>query len=178
MSKPVLQNEQDEEDLEENSFQQIRPEIHETMMEVARAVSKRATCPRASMGCVITDQKGFILSTGYNGAPRGMHHCTEVGCLMEGYHCIRTAHAEQNAIITAGRNGVSLERSIAYITARPCIRCLMMLIQAGVKEIYYGENYASDDLMTAKELAHEARIILRPYSWLEQGFNPAVSIHG
>lgn len=114
------------------------------MLRVALTLSERSTCNRLDVGCVIADEDGFILSTGYNGAPKGLPHCLEVGCLMEDNHCIRSAHAEQNAIITASRNGVSLNGGIAYVTHLPCLRCLHMLIQSGVRVIYYVISYGDE----------------------------------
>jgi dCMP deaminase len=105
---------------------------------IAETVAGRATCTRLKVGCVITRDKQ-IIATGYNGSIHGHPHCTEVGCLTnsEG-RCIRTIHAEQNAIIHARTD---LTNSIAYITHEPCDTCTKLLIQAGVAEVIYLHAY-------------------------------------
>src|SRR3954463_16309245 len=85
----------DSEESEDDSYEKShRPTLTETMMSIASTLSLRSTCMRGHVGCVVTDADGFILSTGYNGAPRGMPHCFEAGCLIVDGHCVRTAHAE------------------------------------------------------------------------------------
>lgn len=110
-------------------------------MQIARTVATRATCPRASVGCVLTRDRR-ILTTGYNGAPRGVAHCTEVGCLMVNDHCQRTTHAEANAIVQAALHGVSLEGATAYCTHHPCVNCVKLFISAGIRQIVYSTPYA------------------------------------
>ena len=96
-----------------------RPSWNEYFMNVAHEVARRSTCERAQVGAVIVKDKR-ILTTGYNGSPRGLPHCTEVGCLMDNGHCVRTLHAEQNAIIVAALHGVITEGATIYITHQPC----------------------------------------------------------
>lgn len=114
---------------------------------MAHEISRLATCKRLRVGCIITDERGFILSTGYNGAPAGTPHCRQDGCIGDPKtgQCIRAIHAELNAVITAANQGVSLKESIAYVTTRPCTRCLQALIQVGVTKIYYDQEYASEN---------------------------------
>jgi dCMP deaminase len=108
-------------------------------MQIARDVSTRATCTRRNVGAVIVRDKR-ILSTGYNGSPPGQPHCTEVGCLMEGDRCIRTLHAEQNALIQAALHGVSTQGATLYGTCRPCHVCARMIVGAGiVRAVFAGE---------------------------------------
>lgn len=109
---------------------------------------------------MIADSKGFVLASGFNGSPAGLPHCTEVGCLIDGNHCVRTIHAELNAILLAARHGVPLVGSTAYITTRPCIRCLNALIQSGVSSIFYLQPYPSDDFKEASALAKIAGVHL------------------
>ena len=94
----------------------MRPGWDEYFMEVARTVATRATCPRASVGAVVV-RDHRILTTGYNGAPRHVAHCTEVGCLIENGHCMRTTHAEANAVVQGALHGVSLAGATAYCDA-------------------------------------------------------------
>jgi dCMP deaminase len=133
------------------------------MISVAESLAKRSTCNRLNVGCVITDDHGFVLSSGYNGAPLGLPHCLDVGCLIEDNHCIRSAHAEQNAIITASRNGTPLIGSTLYSTHRPCFRCLNMLIQAGIKHIIYLDGYEHDDTVLAFETCKDAGVTMKRF---------------
>ncbi len=89
-------------------------------MQITFQVAKRSTCPRAAVGAVIVRDKR-ILTTGYNGSPAGLPHCTEVGCLMVNDHCVRTLHAEQNAIIQGALHGVDVSDSTIYVTHQPCL---------------------------------------------------------
>jgi len=109
-------------------------------MEVATTVSTRATCPRKQVGAVIVRDR-MILSTGYNGSISGQPHCSDVGCLMENDHCVRTVHSEANAIIQAAKNGVRIDGSDLYVTASPCWYCFKLIANAGIKRIVFGELY-------------------------------------
>ncbi len=126
----------------------MRPDWDEYFMNIALLVSKRSTCIRRQVGAVIVKNKR-ILSTGYNGVPTGIKHCTEVGCLRdklnipsgEKHELCRGLHAEQNAIIQAAYHGVEIRDSDLYCTNQPCIICSKMLINAGIKNIYYKDGY-------------------------------------
>ena len=120
-----------------------RPTWNEYFMNIAHEVAQRSTCGRAQVGAVIVREKR-ILTTGYNGSPRGLPHCTEVGCLMENDHCIRTLHAEQNAIIQAALHGVITEGATIYVTHQPCFICAKTIINAGISEIVYDKEYKDD----------------------------------
>jgi dCMP deaminase len=120
-----------------------RPTWNEYFMNIAHEVAKRSTCERAQVGAVIVREKR-ILTTGYNGSPRGLSHCTEVGCLMENGHCVRTLHAEQNAIIQAALHGVITEGATIYVTHQPCFNCAKTIINAGISEIVYDKEYKDD----------------------------------
>jgi len=117
-----------------------RADWHTYFMNIARQVATRSTCDRKHVGAVIVRAK-TILSTGYNGSIRGLAHCDEVGHLMEEGHCVRTVHAEANAIAQAARNGVAIEGAEIYITASPCWGCFRLLANSGIQRIYYGEFY-------------------------------------
>jgi dCMP deaminase len=117
-----------------------RPTWDEYFLDIAFSVAERSTCDRAHVGAVLVRDKR-ILATGYNGSPAGLPHCDEVGHLMVDGHCVRTLHAEQNAIIQAALHGVSSEGATAYVTHQPCLTCAKMLINAGVKRVVYAGSY-------------------------------------
>ena len=126
-----------------------RPSWDEYFMEIARAVALRGTCDRGRSGCVIARDKQ-ILVTGYVGSPRGMPHCDEVGHLMEEWehsdgvkrlHCVRTTHAEQNAICQAAKLGISIEGSTLYCKMLPCSSCAGMIINSGIKKVICEKSY-------------------------------------
>jgi dCMP deaminase len=124
-------------------------------MNLAVQAATRSTCPRKHVGAIIVRDK-TVLSTGYNGSLRGAPHCTEVGCLMENDHCIRTVHAEANALVQAAHNGVRLEGAEIYVTASPCFNCFKLLVNAGIRRVFYGEFYRDDKVLRfAEELGIE-----------------------
>ncbi len=135
----------------------MRPGWDEYFMEVARTVATRSTCPRKSVGAVLV-REHRILTTGYNGAPRGVAHCTDAGCLVQNDHCTRAVHAEANAIVQGALHGVSLHDSIAYSTYQPCVNCSKLLISAGVRRIVFEHPYA--DSAIAEQLLREAHVAL------------------
>ncbi len=112
-------------------------------MNIATEVATRSTCDRKNVGAVIVRDKS-ILSTGYNGSLRGLPHCAEIGHEMENGHCVRTIHAEANAIVQAARNGVRIEGAEIYVTASPCYNCFKMIANAGITKIYFGEFYRDE----------------------------------
>ncbi|OGN01228.1 MAG: deaminase [Candidatus Yanofskybacteria bacterium RIFCSPLOWO2_02_FULL_43_10] len=119
-----------------------RPSWDEYFLEIAKVVAQRSTCDRANVGAVIARNK-VILSTGYNGAPRGLPHCDDVGHEIVDGHCVRTIHAEANAIAQAARNGAAIEGATIYLTISPCYDCFKMMINGGIKEVIYKEFYMS-----------------------------------
>ena len=146
---------------------QDRPSYDEYFMEMAHVVSKRSTCLRRKVGALLVKDK-HILCTGYNGAPKGLSHCSDVGCLREEqnipsgerHELCRGLHAEQNAIIQAALFGVSVKGSVLYCTNTPCVVCVKMLINAGVEEIIYSGEYP-DDL--ARKILQESNIKIRKF---------------
>jgi dCMP deaminase len=139
-----------------------RPSWEDYFMDIAILVAKRSTCLRRSVGAIIVKDKR-VLSTGYNGAPSGVRHCAEVGCLREKrnvesgkmHELCRGIHAEQNAIIQAAYHGVSLKGASLFCTNLPCSICAKMIINAGIKAIYYHAGYAdelSQDMLTEAEI--------------------------
>jgi dCMP deaminase len=125
-------------------------------MNIAQEVATRSTCSRKHVGSVIVRDK-TILSTGYNGSLRGLPHCDEAGHEMENDHCVRTVHAEANAIVQSAANGVRIEGSEIYVTASPCYNCFKMIANAGIRKIYYGEFYRDERI---REHAEELGIDL------------------
>lgn len=111
-----------------------RPSWDEYFLKLAMLVSERATCPRMHCGCVLV-KANHILATGYNGSLPGLEHCDDVGCLIENNHCIRTNHAEVNAIIQATTMSHNLQGACAYVTNMPCTTCAKMLIGAGINRV-------------------------------------------
>ena len=109
-------------------------------MNIAREVATRSTCDRKHVGAVIVREK-TILSTGYNGSIKGLPHCDDVGCEMVDGHCVRTTHAEANAIVQAAKNGIQINQSEIFVTASPCYDCFKLIANAGINVIYYDEFY-------------------------------------
>lgn len=140
-----------------NSEPDNRPSWETYFMDIAFLVAKRSTCTRRAVGAVIVKDKR-ILSSGYNGAPSGVRHCIETGCLREElkvpsgerHELCRGIHAEQNAIIQAAYHGVSIKEATLFCTNLPCSICAKMIINAGIITIYYASGYAdqmSSDMM-------------------------------
>lgn len=112
-------------------------------IEMAVLASERATCERLKVGAVLVKDKR-VIATGYNGSPSGLPHCTDEGCHVVKGHCIRTIHAEQNALFQCSRYGASSEGATCYVTHAPCLLCSKSLIQSGITEIVYLEEYKLD----------------------------------
>jgi dCMP deaminase len=117
-----------------------RPSWDDYFLKVAMLVSERATCPRMHCGCVLVKEKQ-ILSTGYNGSIPGDGHCEDIGCMIVDKHCVRTIHAEMNAILQCSSHGVNTAGATAYVTNMPCTNCSKALITAGIKEVIIFSDY-------------------------------------
>lgn len=124
----------------------------EYFMNIAREVATRSTCDRKFVGAVIVRDRS-ILATGYNGSIRGLPHCDDVGHLMEEGHCVRTVHAEANAIVQAASNGVRIDGAGIYVTASPCWGCFRLIANAGIKRIVFGELYRDQKIFTNAQQA-------------------------
>ena len=133
----------------------MRPDWDTYFMKIAYAVSERSTCDRAFVGCVLVREKR-ILTTGFNGSPSGQPHCDEVGHLLVDGHCIRTIHAETNAIIQAALHGISIKNSTCYVTHFPCLNCTKALINSGITRLVYHISYRIDE--NAQEFLQLAKI--------------------
>ncbi len=112
-------------------------------MDMAKMVATRATCNRLRVGALIVRDKRTIAS-GYNGSVSGDVHCIDVGCKVVDGHCIRTIHAESNAILQCAKFGVSTEGAVIYVTHFPCLNCSKQIIQAGIQQVIYEEEYRID----------------------------------
>jgi len=142
-----------------------RPSWDEYFLEAAYLVSKRSTCLRRKVGAVAVHEKR-MLATGYNGAPSGLAHCIDIGCLRQKLNIpsgqrqelCRALHAEQNVIIQAVIHKVDLRGAVLYVTNQPCVTCTKMLIGTGIKEIIFSEGYP-DEL--AVKMLKEAKIRMR-----------------
>jgi dCMP deaminase len=153
-----------------------RPSWDQYFMTITRQVAERSTCLRAKVGAVIVRDRN-ILATGYNGSPAGLPHCTEVGCLvyesrtpdgqMES-NCYRTIHAEMNAIAQAAKNGAAIRDADIYVTHTPCIHCMKVLINTGIRCVFYDKEYK---LHTVMDLLKGAPIKLARIP-LEASANP------
>lgn len=142
-------------------------------MQIAHLVKTRATCPRRQVGAVIVRDRR-ILCTGYNGAPRGLAHCPEggpendwpLGCMRAG-HCIRSLHAEQNALLQAAMLGIPCDKATMYVTCQPCNMCAKMIINAGLSRVIYEGDYPDEFSL---ELFRDSG--LEVYRFREEGLDP------
>lgn len=150
----------------------MRPSWDDYFIEIAKLVSSRATCLRRKVGAVIVKDKR-LLTTGYNGAPSGLAHCIEVGCIRknldipsgERHELCRGVHAEQNAILQAAKFGVSIEGTILYLTDSPCFICSREIVNAGIKRVVYLYGYPDAN---AKGLLTEAKVELKKHKLIGQ----------
>ena len=133
-------------------FAKPRPSWDQYFINITREIAKRATCLRGKIGVVIVKDKR-IISTGYNGSPKGLPHCNDAGCMRrktidqdgkEEERCIRTVHGEANAIAQAALHGVSTQGATVYGTYKPCSVCMKLIINAGIKEVICEKNYHDD----------------------------------
>jgi dCMP deaminase len=152
--------------------QNMRPSLDEYFMKMAYLASTRSTCLRRKVGAVIVKDKR-VLSTGYNGAPKGLPHCDEVGCIREAldvptgerHELCRGVHAEQNAIIQAAVFGTSIKDGKIYTTNHPCVVCAKLLINASISEIIYDDDYV-DEL--AKEVLSQSGVKVRRFKLVDK----------
>ncbi|MDP8225808.1 MAG: dCMP deaminase family protein [Candidatus Lernaella stagnicola] len=140
-----------------------RESWHEYFMKIAQEVSTRATCDRLKVGAVIVKDHR-ILTTGYNGSLPGTPHCDEAGHIVKDGHCVRTIHAEANAVLQAAKFGISLDGATCYVTFKPCLNCLKILLGSGVQKIIYREIYGNE-----KSYFGEAELLdgLNPFQSLD-----------
>ena len=156
--------EENRKEIDKEPFQ--RPSWDEYFMELANAAAKRATCDRGRSGCVIVKDKQLLV-TGYVGSPVGLPHCDEVGHLFKKTyhedgtitnHCVRTVHAEQNAICQAAKRGIALEGATLYCRMTPCRTCAMLIINCGIKRVVCQQKYHAGE--ESEQMFKEAGIKL------------------
>lgn len=135
----------------------------EYFMNIAEQVSTRSTCDRRHVGAVIVRDR-TILSTGYNGSLPGTPHCDDAGHDIENGHCVRTVHAEANAIAQAAKNGVRIEGSELYVTSSPCLTCFKLVANSGIKMVYYKEVYRDERISEYARLADISLTYMGPKS--------------
>lgn len=147
-----------------------RPSWDEYFMEVCRSIAKRATCDRGRSGCVIAKDHQ-ILVTGYVGSPKGLPHCDDVGHLFKSIqhedgsvttHCVRTVHAEQNAICQAAKRGISIDGATLYCKMTPCRTCAMLIISCGIVRVVAEKRY--HDAQDSIKMFKDANVILEHLS--------------
>lgn len=143
----------------------------DTFMELARVWAKRSTCSsRIAVGAVLVNQHNQVIASGYNGAPRRLQHCNDVGCTLdtEG-HCINVIHGEENVILQCAINGVSSNGGVLYVTHSPCFRCCQRIIQAGITAVIYGIPYG--DFSASYSILKLAEVPMTQYKseqeWLD-----------
>lgn len=150
-----------------------RQDIDDYFLDLVKLIGSRGTCDRGKSGCVIVRDK-HILSTGYVGSPVGVEHCDDIGHELETRfhedgsktgHCIRTTHAEQNAIVNAARHGSSIEGATLYCTMVPCYTCIKLIINAGIKRVVadydYHASQRTKDLINHLMLVHAIKLEMR-----------------
>ena len=123
----------------------MRKSWDEYFMEITEMVATRSTCDRAVVGCILVNKDNRIVSTGYNGSLSGNPSCDEIGHTMRDGHCIATIHAEMNALLYCAKEGITVKGCKCYVTHFPCLNCTKALLQAGITEIYYKDDYRVDE---------------------------------
>ena len=147
----------------------MRKDWHKYFMDIAEMVSLRSTCNRKKVGAIIVKEKN-ILATGYNGSVSGLEHCDDVGHDMVAGHCVRTIHAEQNAIVQAAKHGVKIEGAEIYVNTYPCWNCFKLIANAGIKKIFYRDAYNIDHRI--QEAARKINIIIEEIPRETHGSKP------
>ena len=145
----------------------MRPDWDQYFMDIALVAASRSNCSRRHVAAVLVRDRR-IISTGYNGTPRGVRNCSDGGCPRcnsntpsgHGLGDCLCSHAEENSIVQAAYHGISVKGSTLYTTYSPCLSCAKMIINAGIVEVVYNQRYSIDDVSTA--LLKEAGVIVRP----------------
>ncbi len=146
-----------------------RPNWDQYFLKLAMLASERSTCPRMHCGCVLVRDR-FVLATGYNGSLPGQPHCDDVGCLVVENHCVRTNHAEINALVQAARHGINITESTAYITNMSCTTCAKALIAAGIKRVVVFSDF-HDTLATQFYTENKVEIVKLPMPDTQINYN-------
>ena len=133
-----------------------RPSRKELFMRIALELSKRSTCVRAKVGCLLV-QENRIIASGYNGSPPDHPHCIDIGCVMDSGHCVRSLHAEENALIQCAITGVRIQNAKLFCTHEPCLGCTRRLYAASVREFYFLKKYESMSAADHRRIAFYQR---------------------
>lgn len=138
--------------------QEARIDWHQYFLAQAKIIALRSTCTRLMVGAIIA-KENRIIASGYNGSVSDSTHCIDEGCYIVDGHCVRTVHAEANAILQCAKFGVSTDQTSLYVTHFPCLQCTKQIIQAGIKEIIYETDYRNHEL--ALQLFEEANVKIK-----------------
>jgi dCMP deaminase len=136
-------------------------------MALTMVTAQQGTCKRRKVGAIFVNDDYEILTSGYNGSPRGFPHCDDDECLVRNNQCIATVHAEQNAIVQAAKRGVSLNHSTLFVSIFPCFNCIKLLITLGVKRIVYNEEYESDNHDMCLKYIENSHILVQRFDDLK-----------
>ena len=137
----------------DNQTKYIRPDWDQYFLDLLEPISKRATCDRGRCAAIIVSKGNTILATGYTGSPPGQPHCDDVGHLMktvidennnQSSHCMRTLHAEENAVLQAAKDGIKIEGTTIYVKMTPCYNCAMRIVRVGIKKVVAQKRYHAD----------------------------------
>ena len=141
----------------------MRPSKEDTFMEIAQVWAKRSTCSsRIAVGAVLVNQFNQVIASGFNGSPRGLPHCNEVGCELDSDgHCTRAIHAEENAILQCATNGISSRGCVLYVTHSPCVKCSARIIQSGISSVVYREIYKN--LLETATILRQVEVVIAKY---------------
>lgn len=132
------------------------------IMDICKLVATRSTCNKKSVGAIFVNKDYEILTTGYNGSPKGFRHCKDYSCIIDDNgHCIATIHAEQNAIIQAVKHQINLKDTILFVTWFPCFNCIKLLVGLGISKIIYLEEY--DNNILSLSYLSQANIEVQKY---------------
>lgn len=130
-----------------------------TFLNLSEVAATRATCPRLHVGTMLV-KDGMVISSGYNGAPKGLKHCDDVGCKIVNGHCVRVVHSELNSLLQAAHNGVSTKDASLYTKYLPCEACAKVIINAGIARVVFRDIYKNIDQPYTRKLFREAKIKL------------------
>ncbi len=138
-----------------------RPSWDDTLFAMAEILKDRATCPRFQTASIIVNPDREILSVGYNGAPQGFPHCSEIGCAVVDGHCLWSVHSEANSLMSTLSMGRKVSGAIMYVLGHPCPRCALLIVRARLSEVRYRGDYANNDLnYLSKDILGQAGIVL------------------
>lgn len=145
-----------------------RPTFDEIAFELTRIIATRSTCLRLHTAAVIMTQDHRLVASGYNGSLLGLEHCDTIGCLLVDGHCVRTVHAEANAIAQAAKYGTSLNGCEIYVLHQPCLSCTKLIVASGITAIHYDQPYRAidEESRIAKQLLTDSHVSIHPIMFI------------